>query len=93
MIKTSLGLLFTEWATASSRKNTWHIRSPLFQLLLQFAMNASKKMFGERLKMPLDFDFFEHPVYPYGLKEDLIVRLELYLDFEILQQHTRVPIL
>ena len=23
------------------------------------------------------FDFFSHPVYPYGLKEDLIVRLEL----------------
>ena len=27
--------------------------------------------------MPLDFDFFKHPVYPYGLKEDLIVRFEL----------------
>ena len=27
--------------------------------------------------MPSDFDFFKHPVYPYGLKKDLIVRLEL----------------
>ena len=27
--------------------------------------------------IPLDFDFFKHPVYPYGLKEDLIVRLKL----------------
>ena len=25
----------------------------------------------------LDFDLFKHPAYPYGLKEDLIVRLEL----------------
>ena len=25
----------------------------------------------------LDFDFFKHSVYPYGLNEDLIVRLEL----------------
>ena len=27
--------------------------------------------------MPLDFDFYRHHVYPYGLKEDLIVSLEL----------------
>ena len=27
--------------------------------------------------IPLDFDFLKHPVYPNGLKEDLIVRLEL----------------
>lgn len=25
----------------------------------------------------LDFDFFKHPSYPYGLKEDLIGKLEL----------------
>ena len=23
------------------------------------------------------FDFFKHPVYPYGFKEDLIIKLEL----------------
>ena len=34
-------------------------------------------MFDKRFAIPLDFDFFKHPVYPYGLKEDLIVRLEL----------------
>ena len=39
--------------------------------------NAIKKTFGKRFAIPLDFDFFKHPVYPYGLKEDLIVRLEL----------------
>ena len=39
--------------------------------------NAIKKMFDKRFAIPLDFDFFKHPVYPYGLKEDLIVRLEL----------------
>ena len=36
-----------------------------------------KKTLHKRFEIPLDFDFFKHPVYPYGLKEDLIVRLEL----------------
>ena len=39
--------------------------------------NAIKKTFDKRFAILLDFDFFKHPVYPYGLKEDLIVRLEL----------------
>ena len=39
--------------------------------------NAIKKTFDKRFAMPLDFDFFRHPLYIYGLKEDLIVRLEL----------------
>ena len=39
--------------------------------------NAIKKTFDKRFAIPLDFDFFKHPVYPYGLKEDLIVRPEL----------------
>ena len=39
--------------------------------------NAIKKMFDKRFAMPLDFDFFKHPVYLYNLKEDLIVKLEL----------------
>ena len=39
--------------------------------------NAIKKTFDKRFLIPLDFDFFKHPVYPYGLKEDFIVRLEL----------------
>ena len=38
---------------------------------------AIKKKFDKRLAILLDFDFFKRPVYPYGLKEDLIVRLEL----------------
>ena len=36
--------------------------------------NAIKKTLGKRFAILLDFDFFKHP---YGLKEDLIVRLEL----------------
>ena len=36
-----------------------------------------KNTLGERFALPLDFDFFEHPAYSKGLKEDLIVRLEL----------------
>ena len=39
--------------------------------------NAIKETFDKRFAIPLDFDFFKHPVYPYGLKEDLIIRLEL----------------
>ena len=39
--------------------------------------NAIKKIFGKRFAIPLDFDFFKHPVCPNGLKENLIVRLEL----------------
>ena len=39
--------------------------------------NAIKKMFDKRFGIPLDFDFFKHPVYPYGFKKDSIVRLEL----------------
>ena len=39
--------------------------------------NAIKKTFDKRFAIPLDFYFFKHAVYPYGLKEDLIVRLEL----------------
>ena len=38
--------------------------------------NAIKKTFDKRFAIPLDSDFFKYPVYPYGLKEDLIVRLE-----------------
>ena len=37
--------------------------------------NAIKKTFNNRFATPLDFDFFNHPVYPYGLKERLIVRI------------------
>ena len=39
--------------------------------------NVIKKTFDKRFAIPLDFDFFKHPIYPYGLKEDLIVRPEL----------------
>ena len=39
--------------------------------------NVIRKMFDKRLAVPLHFDFFKHPVYPYSLKENLIVRLEL----------------
>ena len=38
--------------------------------------NAIKKTLDKRFAIPLDFDLFKHSVYPYGLKEDLIVTLE-----------------
>ena len=39
--------------------------------------NAVKKTFHKRFAIPLEFDFFKHPIYPYELKEDLSVRIEL----------------
>ena len=39
--------------------------------------NAVKDIFVKRFKIPLNNDFSKHPVYLYGLKEDLIVRLGL----------------
>ena len=39
--------------------------------------NTIKRTFDKRFAILLDLDFFKHPVYPYGLKEGLIVRLEL----------------
>ena len=46
--------------------------------------NAIKKAFNKIFAISLDFDFFKHPLYPYGRKEDLIVRLEMnYAEKEI----------
>ena len=39
--------------------------------------NAIKKTFDKGFAIPLDFNFFKHPVYPYGLKEYLIIKHEL----------------
>ena len=38
--------------------------------------NVLKNVFVERFAIPLDFDFFKHPIYPYRFKEDLILKLE-----------------
>ena len=39
--------------------------------------SAIRKTFDKGFAIPLDSDFFKHSVYPYGLKEGLIVRIEL----------------
>ena len=39
--------------------------------------NAIKKTYDKRFAILLDFELFRHSVYPYALKENLIVRLEL----------------
>ena len=36
-----------------------------------------KKTYNKRFAISLGFDFFKHPVYPYGLKEDLSITIEL----------------
>ena len=38
---------------------------------------AIKKTFDKRFAIPLDFDFFRYPVYPYRIWEYLIIRFEL----------------
>ena len=44
-------------------------------LVVTAQKHAIKKTLDKRFLKPLGFDFFKHPVYPYGLKEDLIVSL------------------
>ena len=46
--------------------------------------NVIKITFHNRFTIPLDFDFFKHPVYPFGLKEDLIVRLKLHFSEKVI---------
>ena len=46
--------------------------------------NAVKKTLDKRFAVPLDFDFFKHPVYPYGLKERLFIRIKLNLAKNVL---------
>ena len=53
------------------KKGRWHGAGVTTQ------KNAIKKTFDKRFAIPFDFDFFKHPLYPYGLKDVLIVRLEL----------------
>ena len=49
----------------------------MFVLRQYHGTNAIKKNFVKRFAVPLDFDFFKYLVWPYRLKEDLIVRIEL----------------
>ena len=46
-------------------------------LTLTTEENAIKKTVSNRFSILLDFEFLKHPTYPYGLREDLIARLEL----------------
>ena len=53
-------------------------------LTLATQENVIKKACDKRFSIPLDFDFFKHPVYPYGLKENLIVSLELSSPWKVI---------
>ena len=53
--------------------------------------NAINKTFDKRFAIPSDFDFFNHPVHPYGLKEDLIVRLELNSSEKVILSTGEIP--
>ena len=46
-------------------------------LTLATQENAIKKTLKKRFAVPLDFDFFKHPVYPYGLDQHLFIKIEL----------------
>ena len=39
--------------------------------------NVIKISFGKSVAIPLDIDLFKHLAYPYGRKENLLVKLEL----------------
>ena len=45
-------------------------------LTLTTQENIFKKTYDKRFAIPLDFDL-KHPVYPYGLKEDITITIEL----------------
>ena len=44
---------------------------------LSASETAIKKTYGKRFSIPLDFQFFNYPIYPKGLKQDLSVTIEL----------------
>ena len=44
--------------------------------------NAIKKTFDKSFAILLHFAFFKHPVYPYGLKEDLSHRIKYEMESE-----------
>ena len=46
-------------------------------LTLTTQENVIKKTYDKRFVIPLDFEFFKHPVYPSGFEEDLAITIEL----------------
>ena len=46
-------------------------------LTLTTQENAIKKTLHKRFAIPLDFDFFKHPVYPYDLEQHMFIKIEL----------------
>ena len=46
-------------------------------LALTTQENVIKKTDNKRFAIPLDFDFFKHPICLYDLKEDLFITIEL----------------
>ena len=46
-------------------------------LTLTTQEDVIKKSYDKTFAINLDFDFFKHPVYPYGLKEGLSITIEL----------------
>ena len=46
-------------------------------LTLTTQENAVKKTLHKIFAIPIDFEFFKHPVYQYDLKERLFIRIEL----------------
>ena len=63
--------------SANGLKSWWVAKkSDGTALTLTTQENAVKTTNDNRFEIPLDFDFFKHPVYPYGLSENLIVKLD-----------------
>ena len=45
-------------------------------------MQSVKNIFGKTFAVPLDFDFFKHPVYPYRLNAIQDVEQNLPLPYQ-----------
>ena len=44
-------------------------------LTLTTQENVIKKTYDKRFEIPLDFDFFKHPLYLFGFEEDLTIMI------------------
>ena len=53
-------------------------------LTMTIQENVNKKTYNKRFVIALDFDFFKHLVYPFGLKEDLSITIELNSAIEVI---------
>ena len=66
-----------------NQKNRWYANNRYNQ------RKCNQKTFAKRFAIPLDYDFFKYSVYLYGLREDLIVRVELNISKKVILENSQ----